>query len=70
MSKSKFYEVTDIDALTAFNPKAVKMVPQFDNALILRLLRDFDVVPGVKRTAVIAEVEQQNKEAATATLAA
>lgn len=52
MPKSKIYEVTDIEALKAFNAKTVvRYDPVFDNALILRLLRDFETVPGVKRLA-------------------
>lgn len=49
--QSKFYTVSDIDALREFNPKTVKMVPEFDNALILKLLQCFDDVPGVERIA-------------------
>ena len=47
--ESKFYKVTDIEALAAFNDKAVKMVPVINNGLVLRLLRDFTNVPGVER---------------------
>ena len=61
MSKPKFYKVTDIDALREFNPKSVAMVPQLDNALILRMLRDFTHVPGVER---IAEQKPELDEAA------
>ena len=53
---SKFYRVTDIEALMSFNDKTVKMVPEVNNALVLRLLRDFTHVPGVER---IEQVEEQ-----------
>ncbi len=49
MPKSKFYKITDIDALAEFNEKAVTYEPVVDNALVLRMLRDFSHVPGVER---------------------
>lgn len=63
---SKFYKVKDIDALRTFNKKAVHMGPVIDNALVLRLLRDFDEVPGVERLGqqeTETETAAQNAEA-------
>lgn len=67
MPSSKFYEITDINALQQFSKKAVTLVPKVNNGLILRLLRDCDVVPGVKRIGSsedIAREAQKPSEAA------
>lgn len=56
MAKSKVYKITDIDALQDFNENAVTMEPVINNALVLRMLRDFAHVPGVER---IAAAEQE-----------
>lgn len=58
MAKSKFFEITDIEALQTFSKKAVTMTPKFNNGLILRLLRDCDVVPGVKRIGSNEDIAQ------------
>ena len=66
MPRSKFYEVTDLDALQQFSKKAVTLVPRYNNGLILRLLRDCDVVPGVKRIGSNEEIAQEAKKSGEA----
>lgn len=53
---SKYYNITDIEALMTFNNKAVQMEPVINHSVVMGLLRLFDEVPGVER---IADVEPE-----------